>query len=398
MSETRNPKVGCDAEAAHEAEVGHDAETGHDAEAVRPKVAVDTVLFAMENHRLRCYLVQLRRPTASGRWAFPGGLVRVGETLDEAARRELKDATGLEDVYLEQLFSFGDPSRDPHAHVVSVGYMGLINSIDLIKDAGRADAGKADAGKSRKDAGKSKPSLNLGAEERRSIEDAIASMVNAGDVSALLKKYATGALIGNTGRLIEAAGKADADKSIEDADQSIEDLLKAIGHARKLKPSLGFGAHDGRIGADQGRSGQGQSRTGADGGRSVEDAIASLVEAGDVSARSKKYASGAWFSVGRLPPLAYDHSKMANYALERLRSRLLYTDIASNLLPKVFAIAELRDIYQAVLERGVDRRNFDRRMRHMGLLKKLRKKRVGLGRPARLYSFRSRSDTIFKML
>jgi ADP-ribose pyrophosphatase YjhB (NUDIX family) len=306
--------VGRDAEARHEAEVGHDAETGRDAEAVRPKVAVDTVLFAMENHRLRCYLVQLRRPTASGRWAFPGGLVRVGETLDEAARRELKDATGLEDVYLEQLFSFGDPSRDPHAHVVSVGYMGLINSIDLVKDA----------------------------------------------------------------------SKAEGSKSRKDADT--------------VKSSLRFGAHDGRIGADQSRIGAGQRRTGEDGGRLVEDAIASLVEAGDVSARSKKYASGAWYSVGRLPPLAYDHAKMANYALERLRSRLLYTDVASNLLPEVFTIAELRDIYQAVLDRGVDRRNFDRRMRHMGLLKKLRKKRLGLGRPARLYSFRSRSDTVFKML
>ena len=182
------------------------ADVGHDAEAVRPKVAVDTVLFAMENHRLRCYLVQLRRPTASGRWAFPGGLVRVGETLDEAARRELKDATGLEDVYLEQLFSFGDPSRDPHAHVVSVGYMGLINSIDLIKEAGKSIR---EAGKLVKGGGKLKPSLRfeadagriaadqsrVGAEERRSIEDAIASLVGAGDVSALLKKYASGALI-----------------------------------------------------------------------------------------------------------------------------------------------------------------------------------------------------------
>ena len=329
VGENRKPKVGRDAEAAQEAEVrydaemGHDAETGHHAEAVRPKVAVDTVLFAMENHRLRCYLVQLRRPTASGRWAFPGGLVRVGETLDEAARRELKDATGLEDVYLEQLFSFGDPSRDPHAHVVSVGYMGLINSIDLIKESS----------KSRMDAGK--------------LSEAAA-------------------------KLVKGAGKAIAD-------------------AGKAKPSLRYGAHGGWIALDQ-------SRTGAHGGRSVEDAIASLVEAGDVSARSKKYASGAWYSVGRLPPLAYDHSKMANYALERLRSRLLYTDVASNLLPKVFAIAELRDIYQAVLDRGVDRRNFDRRMRHMGLLKKLRKKRLGIGRPARLYSFRSRSDTVFKML
>ncbi len=103
-----------------------------DAEVARPKVAVDTVLFAIEGERLKCYLVQLTAGAAAGKWAFPGGLVRVGETLDEAARRELEDAASLRDLYLEQLFSFGDPSRDPGAHVVSVGYLGLID------DAGAA--------------------------------------------------------------------------------------------------------------------------------------------------------------------------------------------------------------------------------------------------------------------
>jgi len=94
--------------------------------AARPKVAVDTVLFVVENRRLKAYLVQLKRGPLSGRWAFPGGLVRVGEMLDDAARRELRASTGLDRAYLEQLFTFGDPSRDPHAHVVSVAYMALI--------------------------------------------------------------------------------------------------------------------------------------------------------------------------------------------------------------------------------------------------------------------------------
>jgi ADP-ribose pyrophosphatase YjhB (NUDIX family) len=94
--------------------------------AARPKVAVDTVLFAIQNGMLKTYLVQLRRGPARGRWAFPGGLVRRGEMLDEAARRELYASTGLADAYLEQLFTFGDPSRDPRAHVVSVAYMALI--------------------------------------------------------------------------------------------------------------------------------------------------------------------------------------------------------------------------------------------------------------------------------
>src|SRR5277367_6010059 len=96
----------------------------------RPMVAVDTVLFEINDGRLQTYLVELRRGPGRGpgrgRWAFPGGLVRVGELLDDAARRELHDSTGLRGAYLEQLFTFGDPSRDPRAHVVSVAYMALI--------------------------------------------------------------------------------------------------------------------------------------------------------------------------------------------------------------------------------------------------------------------------------
>jgi 8-oxo-dGTP diphosphatase len=98
----------------------------------RPKVAVDTVLFALEGGRLKCYLVCLTRGLAAGKWAFPGRLVRVGEMLDEAARRELESATGLHDPYLEQLFTFGDPTRDPKAHVVSVGYLALTDDPSAV--------------------------------------------------------------------------------------------------------------------------------------------------------------------------------------------------------------------------------------------------------------------------
>jgi 8-oxo-dGTP diphosphatase len=96
-------------------------------------VAVDTVLFAINETRLQTYLVELRRGPGRGRWAFPGGLVRRREMLDDAARRELHESTGLRGTYLEQLFTFGDPSRDPRAHVVSVAYMALIPSADAVK-------------------------------------------------------------------------------------------------------------------------------------------------------------------------------------------------------------------------------------------------------------------------
>ena len=92
----------------------------------RPRVAVDSVLFAVERGRLKCLLVQLQRGELRGKWAFPGGLVRAGEQLDDAAIRELHSTTGLDGAYLEQLFTFGDPRRDPRGHVVSVAYMALI--------------------------------------------------------------------------------------------------------------------------------------------------------------------------------------------------------------------------------------------------------------------------------
>jgi len=94
----------------------------------RPRLAVDTVTFAIEGGRLKCYLVQLKRGLVGGKWAFPGGLVGRGELLDDAAHRELAAATGLNGAYLEQLFTFGDPSRDPIAHVVSVAYMALVDT------------------------------------------------------------------------------------------------------------------------------------------------------------------------------------------------------------------------------------------------------------------------------
>ena len=98
----------------------------------RPKVAVDTVLFAIDAQQVKCYLVRLRWGPAAGKWAFPGGLVREGEMLDAAARRELRQSTGLNDPYVEQLFSFGDPNRDPKSHVVSVAYMALIDRASAV--------------------------------------------------------------------------------------------------------------------------------------------------------------------------------------------------------------------------------------------------------------------------
>jgi 8-oxo-dGTP diphosphatase len=214
----------------------------------RPKVAVDTVLFAVQAGRLKWYLVQLKHGPAEGRWAFPGGLVRVGEMLDIAARREIDAATGLRDCYLEQLFTFGDPTRDPRAHVVSVAYM------------------------------------------------------------ALTSDYAR------------------------------------------------------------------------------------------VSSCSRKYLEGKWFDTSHLPALAYDHTVMAQYALNRLKSKLEYTNIACNLLPPAFTFAQLEELYSMVLERSLDRRNFRRRIMATGLLRKVEQELRGPHRPAALYAFAQRSLQTVEML
>jgi 8-oxo-dGTP diphosphatase len=214
----------------------------------RPKVAVDTILFAIEGGGLRCYLVRLKRGPNRGKWAFPGGLVRVGEMLDAAARRQLHISTGLADCYLEQLFTFGDPTRDPRAHVVSVGYMALIDGPGRVKSC------------------------------------------------------------------------------------------------------------------------------------------------------SRRYAHGDWFEPARMPPLAYDHALMAEYAVKRLKAKLEYTNIASNLLPPKFTFAELEELYGAVLARRLDRRNFRRRILAMGLLKRLPQERRGAHRPAALYALTRRSLQLIEML
>jgi 8-oxo-dGTP diphosphatase len=117
-----------------------------------------------------------------------------------------------------------------------------------------------------------------------------------------------------------------------------------------------------------------------------------------VSACSSKYASGKWYEVTALPPLAYDHALVAGYALSRLRAKLTYTNIAAHLLPASFTFAELEELYASVLERPLDRRNFRRRIMAAGLLRSLGRTRRGPHRPASLYSFAQRSVQMIEML
>src|SRR5262245_56860941 len=89
-------------------------------------IAVDVVVFAVDGNRLETLLVKIRDGVFAGRWAFPGGLVGVGESLEQVARRELGAVTGKSNVYLEQLRTFGEPDRDSGARVVSTAYVALL--------------------------------------------------------------------------------------------------------------------------------------------------------------------------------------------------------------------------------------------------------------------------------
>jgi len=209
-----------------------------------PIAAVDVVIFRVHGDALEALLVKIKHGPCRGRWAFPGGLVRAGETLDEAARRELVEKTPLREVYLEQLYTFGDPGRNPAAHVVSTAYFALL------------------------------------------------------------------------------------------------------------------------------------------------PAAASLPHAGT------KYSQAGWFDVRRLPRLAYDHDLVAEVALERLKAKIQYTNVAYGLLGQGFTLGELQHVYEVIGGGPLDRRNFRKKILDSGLLRPLHKERRGSHRPAALYAFRARQLTL----
>lgn len=201
------------------------------------QVTVDLVIFTIREQQLHVLLIERGVPPFAGRWALPGGFIREGETLERAALRELQEETGVRDVYLEQLFTFGDPGRDPRGRVVTVAYYALI-----------------------------------------------------------------------------AADKAP---------------LVARTDARAAR----------------------------------------------------------WWPVAHHPALAFDHERILAYAVERLRNKLEYTTVGFQLLPRRFTLTELQQVYEAILGRSLDKRNFRRKLALLGLLKPSKERRHERGRPAQLFEF-----------
>lgn len=101
-----------------------------------PSVTTDIVIFTVEHATLKVLLIQRKGAPFKGCWALPGGYVRIDESVDGCALRELEEETGIRDVYLEQLYTFGDPRRDPRGRVISVAYFALTTGQNLELKAG----------------------------------------------------------------------------------------------------------------------------------------------------------------------------------------------------------------------------------------------------------------------
>ena len=206
----------------------------------RPAVTVDCVVFGLDLAAadLKVLLIQRKKDPFAGRWAFPGGFVEASETLEQSAKRELQEETGIARLYLEQLYSFGDPGRDPRGHTVTVAYYALVKLTDHAPEA-------------------------------------------ADDASAV-----------------------------------------------------------------------------------------------------------EWFPASRPPKLAFDHDKILKVAVERLRGKVRYQPIGFELLPQKFTLSQLQRLYEVVLERELDKRNFRKKIQGMKLLVGLDETQKDVAhRAAKLYRF-----------
>src|SRR5688500_1249375 len=109
----------------------------HTYEYPRPAVTVDCVVFGLDLDQLdlKMLLIERKGEPFAGMWALPGGFVGMDETLEQSARRELQEETGISRLYLEQLYTFGDPERDPRGRVITVAYYALVKLTEHVLQA-----------------------------------------------------------------------------------------------------------------------------------------------------------------------------------------------------------------------------------------------------------------------
>ena len=100
------------------------------------EITVDTVILTLKDNSLKVLLIKRENEPFKDKWAIPGGYVKMSENLDEAAMRVLKEKTNVDNIYLEQLYTFGDPLRHPVSRVITCAYFALIRAedVDVIAD------------------------------------------------------------------------------------------------------------------------------------------------------------------------------------------------------------------------------------------------------------------------
>ena len=106
-----------------------------------PAVTTDCVIFGFDGERLQVRLIERGIEPYKGRWAFPGGFLKMDETAEEGAKRELKEETGLENAYIQQLHTFSNPNRDPRERVITIAYYALVK-IQEVKGGDDAASAK----------------------------------------------------------------------------------------------------------------------------------------------------------------------------------------------------------------------------------------------------------------
>jgi 8-oxo-dGTP diphosphatase len=122
-------------------------------------------------------------------------------------------------------------------------------------------------------------------------------------------------------------------------------------------------------------------------GRVITVAYFALISADRPLRAGTDAAEAEWWAMDQLPTLAFDHARILNYALERLRNKLEYTTVGFQLLPEKFTLTELQEVYEAILGKNLDKRNFRRKLSLLKILKPLPEFRRGGQRPAQLYRF-----------